>query len=50
MLWQNDLKKKNVLRDVFEEVSEDMALSRAIESGEKTDFVSREENFSLFES
>jgi hypothetical protein len=37
--------RRSLLRDLIAEVIEDIALSRAIEEGEKTPIVSREEVF-----
>lgn len=41
--------RKDILRDLIEETLEDIALARAIEQGQRTDEVSRNEVFSLLE-
>jgi hypothetical protein len=42
--------RKDLVRDVLEEVLEDIALVRAIEAGEQTGTVSRDEVFKTLES
>jgi predicted ATP-dependent endonuclease of OLD family len=41
--------KKDLFNDLFREISEDIALARAIEEGEKTPEVSRSAVFDLLE-
>jgi hypothetical protein len=41
--------RKDLLRDVLEETLEDIALARAIEAGQHTEEVTRNEVFSVFE-
>jgi hypothetical protein len=41
--------RKDLLRDTLEEVLEDIALARAIEAGEQTESISRNEVFKLLE-
>jgi hypothetical protein len=41
--------RKDLVRDLLEEVLEDMALARAIEAGEQTGTISREEVFKSLE-
>ncbi|HEX3128854.1 MAG TPA: hypothetical protein VH394_16095 [Thermoanaerobaculia bacterium] len=41
--------RRELLLDVFEEALEDVALVHAIEEGERSSFVSRDEVFKLFE-
>ncbi len=41
--------RKDLVRDLFEEVLEDVALSHAIEEGEGSPMVSREEIFGVLE-
>ncbi len=40
--------RRDLLRDVFEEVLEDIALARAIEEGNQSEPVSRAEVFAIF--
>jgi hypothetical protein len=41
--------RKDLFGKLFREISEDIALAKAIEEGEKTPIVSREEVFNLLE-
>lgn len=41
--------RRDLLRDLLEEAMEEIAIARAIEEGEGTEFVSREEVFKLLE-
>jgi hypothetical protein len=41
--------RKDLLREVFEETLEDIALARAIEVGQRTGEVARDEGFSVIE-
>lgn len=41
--------RKDLVRDLLEEVFEDIALARAIEAGEQTEIISRNEVFKLLE-
>jgi hypothetical protein len=42
--------RKDLVREVLEEVLEDIALARAIEEGEQTEVVTRDEVFNALES
>ena len=42
--------RRDLLRDAFEDVLEDMALNKAIQEGEATDPVSRDDVFEVLEA
>ena len=41
--------RQDLLRELFEEAIEDIGLARAIEEGEETELISREQVFELFQ-